>query len=215
MQPNTWQGVVRRASLKNRRLGLESDLLAHGVPLGVNLRRTQHEHIFSGLSLSSDVAQRSLTVRSGLDFFEPDQGSRPRWAHTAPGGLDTDMAAQPTVVIVVDDNAGFLKAVARLLAHNGIESRTFASAEALLESGSAQPATCLLLDIQLGGISGIELQRRLAASGSKCPIIFMTANDDDATRNEAVDAGCIAYLRKPFARQVLLDAIGKAAAYAA
>jgi CheY-like chemotaxis protein len=103
------------------------------------------------------------------------------------------MAAQQTVVIVVDDNAGFLKGVARLLAHNGIESRTFASAEALIESGSAQTATCLLLDIHLGGISGIELQRRLAASGSKCPVIFMTANDDEATRNEAVDAGCIAY----------------------
>jgi FixJ family two-component response regulator len=105
--------------------------------------------------------------------------------------------------------------VARLLAHNGIESRTFASAEALIESGSAQTATCLLLDIHLGhlgGISGIELQRRLAASGSKCPVIFMTANDDVATRNEAVNAGCIAYLRKPFARNVLLDAIGKAVA---
>jgi CheY-like chemotaxis protein len=114
-------------------------------------------------------------------------------------GLDTDMMAQPTLVIVVDDNAGLLKSVARLLAHHGIDSRTFASAEALIESGSAQTATCLLLDIHLGGISGIELQRRLAASGSKCPVIFMTANDDEATRNEAVDAGCIAYLRKPFA----------------
>jgi FixJ family two-component response regulator len=122
------------------------------------------------------------------------------------------MAEQPTVVIVVDDNAGFLKGVARLLALNGIDTRTFASAEALLESCSAQTATCLLLDIHLGGISGIELQRRLAASGSKCPVIFMTANDDEATRNEAVDAGCIAYLRKPFARQVLLDAIGIAVA---
>jgi FixJ family two-component response regulator len=121
------------------------------------------------------------------------------------------MAAQPTVVIVVDDNAGFLKGVARLLAHNGIESRTFASADALLESGGAQTATCLLLDIHLGGISGIELQRRLAASGSKCPVIFMTGNDE-ATRNDAVDAGCIAYLRKPFARDVLMDAIGKAVA---
>jgi FixJ family two-component response regulator len=96
------------------------------------------------------------------------------------------MAVQRTVVIVVDDNAGFLKGVARLLADNGIESH-------------------------LGGISGIELQRRLAASGSKCPVIFMTANDHEATRHEAVDAGCIAYLRKPFARHVLLDAIGKAA----
>ena len=126
-------------------------------------------------------------------------------------GLDTDMMAQPTLVIVVDDNAGLLKSVARLLAHHGIDSRTFASAEALLES-DLQTATCLLLDIHLGGISGIELARRLAASGSKWPVIFMTANDDEATRNKAVDAGCIAYLRKPFASQVLLDAIAKAAA---
>ena len=105
------------------------------------------------------------------------------------------MAEQPTVVIVVDDNAGFLKGVARLLAHHGIDSRTFASAEALVESDRVQTATCLLLDIHLGGISGIELQRRLKASGSRSPVIFMTANDDEATRNEAVDAGCIAYLR--------------------
>ena len=120
------------------------------------------------------------------------------------------MMARPTVVIVVDDNAGLLKGVARQLAHSGIESRTFASAEALLESGSAQTATCLLLVIHLGGISGIELQRRLAALGSKRPVIFMTASDDVATRNQAMDAGCIAYLQKPFAQRVLLDAIWKA-----
>ena len=115
------------------------------------------------------------------------------------------MMAQRTVVIVVDDDAGLLKSVARLLAHHGIDSRTFASAEALLESDSVQTATCLLLDIHLGGISGIELQRRLAASGSKWPVIFMTANDDEATRNEAMDAGCIAYLRKPFAQACLAE----------
>ena len=107
------------------------------------------------------------------------------WGTKYASGLDTDMMAQPTVVIVVDDDAGVLKSVARLLAHYGIDSRTFASAEALLESDSVQAATCLLLDIHLGGISGIELQRRLAASGSKWPVIFMTANDDEATRNEA------------------------------
>jgi len=71
----------------------------------------------------------------------------------------------------------------------------------------------LLLDIHLGGISGIELQRRLAASGSKWPVIFMTANDDAGTRSQAMDAGCIAYLRKPFAQDVLLNAISEAAAY--
>lgn len=122
------------------------------------------------------------------------------------------MTAQPLVVIVVDDDAGMLKSVVRLLAHYGIDSRTFASAEALLESASVQTATCLLLDIHLGGISGIELQRRLAASGLKRPVIFMTANDDEATRNAAMNAGCIAYLQKPFAQRVLLDAIWKAVA---
>jgi len=122
------------------------------------------------------------------------------------------MMTQRTVVVVVDDDAGILKSVSRLLACHGIESRTFASAEALLESDSVQTATCLLLDIHLGGISGIELLRRLAASGSKWPVIFMTANDDEATRNEAMDAGCIAYLRKPFAQDALLNAISKAVA---
>ena len=122
------------------------------------------------------------------------------------------MIAQRTLVIVVDDDAALLKSVARLLAHHGIDSSTFVSAEALLESDSVQAATCLLLDIHLGGISGIELQRRLAASGSKWPVIFMTANDNEATRHEAMDTGCIAYLRKPFAQQVLLNAISKAVA---
>jgi FixJ family two-component response regulator len=79
----------------------------------------------------------------------------------------------------------------------------------LLESGTAQIAACLLFDIHLGGISGIELYRRLSASGSKCPVIFMTASDNGTIHREAVDVGCIAYLRKPFARQSLQDAIGK------
>ncbi|WP_377831168.1 response regulator transcription factor (plasmid) [Bradyrhizobium lupini] len=117
-----------------------------------------------------------------------------------------------TFVVVVDDDASLLKSVARLLARHGIESRTFASAGALLESDSVLTATCLLLDIHLGGISGIALQRQLAASGSKWPVIFMAASDDEATRNEAMDAGCIAYLHKPFAQDDLLYAISKAQA---
>jgi FixJ family two-component response regulator len=123
-----------------------------------------------------------------------------------------EMAAQPTVMIVVDDDPGFLKSVARLLSVNGFDVRTFVSAEALLDSDFARTATCMLLDIDLGGISGIELRRRLAAAGSNCPVIFMTAIDDDATRKEAMEVGCIAYLKKPFAPHLLLDALGKAMA---
>jgi FixJ family two-component response regulator len=119
---------------------------------------------------------------------------------------------QPTVVIVVDDNPAFLKSVTRLLRVHGFDARKYASAEALLDSDDAQKATCFLLDIHLGGISGIELRQRLAASGSNCPVIFMTAIDDEATRNEAMNAGCIAYLSKPFGPHLLLDALKKAMA---
>ena len=122
------------------------------------------------------------------------------------------MATPPIVVIVVDDNPGFLKSVTRLLTVHGFATRAFNSAEAMLESDGARGATCLLLDIHLGGMSGIELQHRLAASGSSYPIIFMTAIDDEAIRKEAIDGGCMAYLRTPFAPHLFLDAIAKVAA---
>jgi FixJ family two-component response regulator len=119
------------------------------------------------------------------------------------------MASQPLVVTVVEDNPAFLKSLTRLLRVYGFESRTFASAEALLDSDEVRTTTCLLLDIHLGGISGIELRRRLTAAGSNSPVIFMTAIDDEATRKEAMNAGCVAYLHKPFAPQLLLEALEK------
>jgi FixJ family two-component response regulator len=121
------------------------------------------------------------------------------------------MAKQPMVVIVVDDDPGFLKSAARLLSVHGFDVQTFSSAETLL-AGDGRTAACMLFDIPLGGISGIELQRRPAAAGSACPVIFMTAIDDDATGKEATDAGRIAYLKKTFAPKLLLDALGKAVA---
>lgn len=127
-------------------------------------------------------------------------------------GPDRKIVTYSKIVIVVDDNAGFLKSVARLLTVHGFAVRPFTSAEAFLNVGDTQDAACLLVDIHLGGISGVDLQRRLAASGSKCPVIFMTAMDDDAAQKASIDAGCVAYLRKPFAPQLLLDALEKAAA---
>lgn len=119
------------------------------------------------------------------------------------------MEADPKVV-VLDDDEGILQSIERFLGLHGFETRTFNSAETLIDSGEVETAVCLLLDIQLGvGISGIDLRRRLAASGSKCPVIFMTARDDDRTFNDAMAAGCVAFLLKPFDPILLLDAIKK------
>jgi FixJ family two-component response regulator len=71
-------------------------------------------------------------------------------------------------------------------------------------------STCLILDINLGGVSGIELGERLKSEGSRVPIIFMTGADDDAISRQAMHVGCVAFLRKPFAPRLLTNAIAEA-----
>jgi FixJ family two-component response regulator len=111
-------------------------------------------------------------------------------------------------VTVIDDDPTMLKAVERLLRVKGFDVETFASAEAFLAGTGT--STCLVLDIHLGGMSGIELRRRLIASGTQSPTIFITAVDDEFTRKEAMETGCVAYLRKPFLAHLLISAIDKA-----
>jgi FixJ family two-component response regulator len=112
-------------------------------------------------------------------------------------------------IAVVEDNPSMLQGLNRLLSAHGFRVRPFASAEAFLATYVECEADCLLLDIQLGGISGIDLQRRLISLGSELPVIIMTAVDNEVTRQEAFDAGCVAYLKKPFLSKLLIDAIGR------
>ncbi len=109
----------------------------------------------------------------------------------------------------VDDDTSTLKAIERLLSARGFQVETWLSAEAFLASGASRYVNCLLLDIHLGQMSGLELRRQLANSGCTTPIIFMTGNHDDGTRQEALKAGCADFLRKPFSSHILLAAIAR------
>jgi FixJ family two-component response regulator len=111
------------------------------------------------------------------------------------------------IIAIVDDDSGTLDAIGLLLDAHGFEVRPFDSAEAFLERDAVEQLDCLLLDIHLVGLSGIDLQRRLVASGSTLPVIFMTGLDDAATRGQALRAGCVAYLQKPVHARQLMDAI--------
>jgi FixJ family two-component response regulator len=113
-------------------------------------------------------------------------------------------------VAVVENDPGMLKALERVLGAHDFVVETYASAEAFVERGSASELSCLVLDIHLDGISGIELRLQLAASGDATPVIFLTAVDSQKTRQEAMDAGCVAILLKPFLAASLLSAIGMA-----
>lgn len=105
-----------------------------------------------------------------------------------------------------------LQSIERLLKAYKFQTASFASAEAFLDASASSAATCLVLDIHLGGMSGIELRRRLTASGSDLPVIFISAVDDEAVHGMAMEAGCVAYLRKPFLGAHLIGAINKAVA---
>lgn len=122
------------------------------------------------------------------------------------------MSDQREVIAIVDDDQAMLKAIQRLLTACGFATRTFSSAEAFLDCRTAKDAACLVLDIHLGGMSGIELRKRLVAVRSTLPVIFITAVDDESTRSEVMEVGCVACLRKPFSASTLIGAIDKAIA---
>jgi CheY-like chemotaxis protein len=114
------------------------------------------------------------------------------------------------IVAIVDDDPGMRVATANLLSPFGYGTETFDSAEVFLSATATSEATCLIVDIQLGDISGVELAHQLAADGLKYPIIFMTALDDQRIRNQAEAIGAIAYLSKPFPPKLLIGAIVEA-----
>jgi FixJ family two-component response regulator len=120
------------------------------------------------------------------------------------------MLERRKIVAIVDDDPSMLRAAENLLDAHGFATKVFASAEEFLDRGAAAEVDYLLLDIHLGGMSGIELRRQLRASGSTLPVIFMTALDDEAVLGEALKAGCVACLHKPFPARQLTDAIEKA-----
>lgn len=115
-----------------------------------------------------------------------------------------------TLIAVVDDDAIMLKSLLSLLDAHGYSPQGFVSAEAFLQGDGVTEAACLVLDINLDGMSGIDLGRQLAVSGCALPVIFITASEDVDTEREATASGCVAYLRKPFSGGMLIDAIEKA-----
>jgi FixJ family two-component response regulator len=120
-----------------------------------------------------------------------------------------DIQAQ-TVVAVVENDAAMLKALGRLLRAAGYRAELYASAEAFIARDAAPRVGCVVLDIDLGGISGIELQQRLADAGAAPPIVFVTSQVDAGFQHRAEALGCLAYLRKPFASRQLMEALQRA-----
>jgi FixJ family two-component response regulator len=113
---------------------------------------------------------------------------------------------KPTIYIV-DDDKSVLKAMKRLIRSMDMDVKTFASGQEFLDSGFKDQNACLIADIKMPVMGGMELQKKVVAKGSKMPVIFITAFDSKNLRSQAKEAGAAGYFQKPVDGQALLDLI--------
>lgn len=120
--------------------------------------------------------------------------------------------AKPRIAIV-DDDESVCRAVRRLLRSLGMDAETFSSGQQFLDLLDALPSfrpDCLILDVQMPGMNGLEVQQRLARRGNKIAVIFITAHDELGVREKALGAGAVAFLRKPFDDELLIKTLREA-----
>jgi FixJ family two-component response regulator len=111
------------------------------------------------------------------------------------------------LVAIVDDDQSIQSALKDLMESAGLLARRFGSAEEFLESEERKETACLIADIRMPGMSGLELQAKLKAEGSRIPIIFITAHGDAKMKMQAMKAGAVEFLSKPFDDEVLLEKV--------
>jgi FixJ family two-component response regulator len=122
---------------------------------------------------------------------------------------ETSLSEQKPIA-VIDDDPEILESVELLLSCHGYDTKLFASAEEILCVAPTLEAACLIVDIQLGGISGLELVRTLCAGGFTLPVIFITGSRNELHRRQAVELGCAAFVLKPFTEERLIETVRKA-----
>ncbi len=122
------------------------------------------------------------------------------------------MAQQLLDIWVLDDDESVRRSLSRLLRAAGFRCETFASAKELLGRDDRKSCPCLVLDVRMPGMDGLELQQTLITSGNSIPVVFITAHDDPDTERQAMQSGAVAFLHKPFDDQTLLDAVAAALA---
>ena len=118
--------------------------------------------------------------------------------------------ARIPLISIVDDDAALRNSLDDLIQSIGFRTQGFASAEAFVSSNEARDTACLILDVRMPGMSGLDLQRQMVATNWRIPIIFVTSHANDDARARALKAGAVAFLYKPFREEELVNAIDAA-----
>jgi FixJ family two-component response regulator len=143
---------------------------------------------------------RRLAASSGMDFFPEHKRTR---------GEICRMPSVPLIAVVDDDDA-LRNSLEDLIRSIGFQTQGFPSGEAFLSWNQARDTACLILDVRMPGMNGLDLQHRIVANNWLTPIIFVTSHADENARARALEAGAVAFLYKPFREEELIKAINTA-----
>ena len=150
---------------------------------------------------------RQQAIQAGALAFLAKPFNDKLLLQTIRAALEGQLGARKNLISLVDDDESIRRTTTLLIQSFGFQAAAFESAESLLMSSQLQETSCLIVDVQMPGMNGLQLQRYLAASGYKIPIIFVTAYDNKESRQQAMQAGAVAFLSKPFNDELLLETI--------
>jgi FixJ family two-component response regulator len=177
-------------------LQLQSHLAAAGYKIPI---------IF--ITAYDDRESRLRAMQAGAVAFLAKPFTDELLLKTLRSALPEQLKANANLISLVDDDESIRRTMTLLIQSFGFQAAVFDSAESLLKSRQLDETSCLIVDVQMPGMNGLQLQRHLASSGYKIPTIFITAYDNKESRQQAMQAGAIAFLSKPFSDELLLETI--------
>jgi CheY-like chemotaxis protein len=185
---NAAQNCLNKATVSTK-VARRISLRINNIPLSAPFHRKITAVPFT--SVPSCNKQASIGVACSNDF----------WVRGMPG------CQRSKLIAIIDDNESMQDSLRDLIESGGFEAISFGSAQAFFESDSYRKAVCLIVDIRMPRMSGLELQARLKEEGSNVPIIFTTAYDDAEIRAQAIKGGALEFFAKPFDHQMLLKVL--------
>jgi FixJ family two-component response regulator len=154
-----------------------------------------------------DGESRRQAMQAGAVAFLAKPFTDNLLLQTISSALSVQPSERKSLISVVDDDESIRRTTALLIQSFGFQPAVFDSPDSFLKSGQLPETSCLIVDVQMPGMNGLQLQRCLAASGCNIPIIFVTAFDNNESRQQAMQAGAVAFLSKPFNDELLFETI--------
>jgi FixJ family two-component response regulator len=154
-----------------------------------------------------DTMSRQRALQAGAVAFLGKPFTDEMLLETIHSALRGQLGVKKNLISLVDDDESIRRTTTLLIESFGFRATAFESAQSFLKSGQLHETSCLIVDVQMPGMNGLQLQSHLAAAGYKIPIIFITAHDNKESRQQALQAGAVAFLGKPFSDELLLQII--------